>query len=404
MSTSLLYHGFGLVGYHYVRTRYENGSIIFKVRQNPFDICCPNCQSKRIVFRGKKMRRFRSIPIGSKPVLIEFEVPRIMCLVCKVIRQVNISFAEKRRTFTKAFERYVLGLSRFMTIFDISKHLKTSWGMIKDIQKRYLSKRFSRPSLEQIERIAIDEISIGKGHKYLTVVLNLTTGAVIFVGEGKGSDALTPFWQRIKRIKSKIKAVAIDMSPAYIAAVFENLPKAAIVFDPFHVVKYFNDKLSDFRRSLFNHLQDNNQKQILKGTRWLLLKNPENLNIQKGEDDRLKQALELNKPLATAYYLKEELRQFWKQPDKNAADNYIQQWIKTAALTKIPMLQKFAKTVAGHKFGILNFYDYPISTGPLEGTNNKIKTLQKQAYGFRDHEFFKLKICGLHETKYALIG
>ena len=173
MSTSLLYHGFGLVGYQYVRTRYENGAIIFKIRQNPFDIRCSNCQSKRFIFRGKKMRRFRSIPIGSKAVFIEFEVPRIMCLVCKIIRQVKISFAEKRRTFTKAFERYVLGLSRFMTIFDICKHLKTSWGMIKDIQKRYLSKRFSRPSLHHIERIAIDEISIGKGHKYLTVVLNL---------------------------------------------------------------------------------------------------------------------------------------------------------------------------------------------------------------------------------------
>jgi len=404
MSTSLLYHGFGLVGYQYIRTRYENGTVIFQVRQNPSDICCPNCRSKRFVFRGKKLRRFRSIPIGSKPVFIEFEVPRIMCLACKIIRQVKISFAEKRRTFTKAFERYALGLSRFMTISDISKHLKTSWGMIKDIQKSYLSKKFSRPSLKQIERIAIDEISIGKGHKYLTVVLNLTTGAVIFVGEGKGSDALTPFWRRIKRIKSKIKAVAIDMSPAYIAAVMENLPKAAIVFDPFHVVKYFNDKLSDFRRSLFNLLQDHNEKQILKGTRWLLLKNPENLNIEKGEGNRLKQALELNKPLATAYYLKEELRQFWKQTDKKAADVYIQQWIKTAASTKIPMLQKFAKTVAGHKFGILNFYDHPISTGPLEGTNNKIKTLQKQAYGFRDHEFFKLKIYGLHETKYALVG
>ena len=403
MSTSLLYHGFGLVGYQYLRTRYENGTIIFQVRQNPSDICCPECQSKRFIFRGKKMRQFRSIPVGSKPVFIELEVPRIMCLSCKIIRQVKISFAEKRRTFTKAFERYVLGLSRFMTIFDISKHLKTSWGMIKDIQKRYLSKRFSRPRLKDIKRIAIDEISIGKGHQYLTVVLNLITGAVIFVGEGKGSDALAPFWRRIKRIKSKIKAVAIDMSPAYIAAVLENLPEAAIVFDPFHVVKYLNDKLSDFRRSLFNLLHDQHEKQILKGTRWLLLKNPENLNIQKGEDNRLKQALELNKPLATAYYLKEELRQFWKQPDKKSADAYIQQWIKTAASTKIPMLQKFAKTVAGHKFGILNFYDHPISTGPLEGTNNKIKTLQKQAYGFRDHEFFKLKIYGLHETKYVFM-
>jgi transposase len=404
MSTSLLYHGFGLVGYQYIRTRYEKGTIIFQVRQDRHDICCPSCQSKRFVFRGKKLRRFRSIPIGSKQIFIEFEVPRIMCLACNVIRQAKVSFAEKRRTFTKSFERYVLELSRVMTIFDISKHLKTSWGMIKDIQNSYLSKRFSRPSLKNIDLIAIDEISIGKGHKYLTVVLNLSTGAVVFVGEGKGTDALKPFWRRIKRIKSKIKAVAIDMSPAYIAAVLENLPKAAIVFDHFHVIKYFNDKLSDFRRSLYNQLAGVHEKQVLKGTRWLLLKNPENLNDEKDESKRLNQALELNKPLATAYYLKEELRQFWKQTDKATAEKYIHQWINTAASTKIPMLQKFAKTVAGHKFGILNFYDHPISTGPLEGTNNKIKTLQKQAYGFRDHEFFKLKIYGLHETKYALVG
>jgi len=168
--------------------------------------------------------------------------------------------------------------------------------------------------------------------------------------------------------------------------------------------KYFNDKLSDFRRALYNELKDQNEKKILKGTRWLLLKNPENLNNEKTENTRLNQALELNKPLATAYYKKEELRQFWKQPDKAAAQKHIQQWIKTAASTKIPMLQKFANTVARHKFGIIHFYDHRISTGPLEGTNNKIKTLQKQAYGFRDHEFFKPKIYGLHETKYALVG
>jgi len=116
MSTSLFYHSFGLVGYKYVRTRYEKGSTIFRVSQDRFDICCPKCQSKRFIFKGKKKRRFRSIPIGSKQVFIEFEVPRILCLVCDIIRQVKISFAEKRRTFTKAFERYVIELSRLMTV------------------------------------------------------------------------------------------------------------------------------------------------------------------------------------------------------------------------------------------------------------------------------------------------
>jgi len=132
-----------------------------------------------------------------------------------------------------------------MTIKDISTHLQLSWDIVKTIQKRYLKKRYTKLNLKELEQIAIDEINIGKG-RYLTVLLNLKTGAVIFVGDGKGSDALVPFWEKIKRKRSvKIKAVAVDMSPAYTKAVRENLPKATIVYDHFHVIKLFNEKLSN---------------------------------------------------------------------------------------------------------------------------------------------------------------
>ena len=404
MSTSLLYHGFGIVGYQYVHTRYENGSIIFRITEDHFSHKCAICKSRRIVRRGKKLRRFRSIPIGTTSVFIEIEIQRVYCLACQVVRQIKLAFAKWRRTYTRAFERYVLALSRFMTILDVAKHLGVSWGTIKEIQKRYLLKRYSRPSLKNIDCIAIDEISIGKGHRYLTVVLNLKTGAVIFVGEGKGAEALAPFFSRLKRSKVEVKAVAIDMSPAYTAAVIDKLPRAAIVFDHFHVIKMFNEKLSEFRRALYNEAQKISEKQVLKGTRWLLMKNPENLNKEKDEHHRLAQALKLNQPLATAYYLKEDLRQFWIQKNKRSAKKHIFHWITKAESTKIPMLKKFAKTLRAHMFGLLTYYDFSISTGPLEGTNNKIKTLQKQAYGFRDLLFFKLKILALHETKYALIG
>ena len=160
-----------------------------------------------------------------------------------------------------------------------------------------MKKRFSHPRLKPLKRIAIDEITVGKGHRYLTIVLDLVSGAVVFVGDGKGTDALEPFWRRLKRSKTNIQAVAIDMSPAYIAAVTENLPKAVIVFDHFHVVKLYNDRLSDFRRKLFHQIKNERQKQVIKGTRWLLMKNPENLNPDRSEPDRLKEALELNRPL-----------------------------------------------------------------------------------------------------------
>ncbi|MEJ2352627.1 MAG: transposase, partial [Anaerolineales bacterium] len=179
---------------------------------------------------------------------------------------------------------------------------------------------------------------------------------------------------------------------------------ACIVFDHFHVIKLYNDKLAELRRQLYRELKDNQQKEVLKGTRWLLLKNPENLDADKDEARRLQEALQINEPLATAYYLKEELRQFWKQPDKDSAEDFLISWMARANASAIPMLQKFAKTLAAHRSGLLAYYDHPISTGPLEGTNNKIKTMQKQAYGFRDMEFFKLKIMAVHQTKYALVG
>jgi transposase len=192
--------------------------------------------------------------VGGKAVLIQLAISRVECRHCARIRQVRVGFADERRTYTQVFERHALELSRHMTILDVARHLNVGWDLIKDIQKRYLHKRFSRPKLKDLRQIAIDEISIGKGPKYLSVVLDLDTGAVVFVGDGNGAEALQPFWRRLKRSRARIEAVAMDMSQAYVSAVTENLPAATIVFDHFHVIKLFN-KLQEFRRQLFNKAQ-----------------------------------------------------------------------------------------------------------------------------------------------------
>ena len=291
-----------------------------------------------------------------------------------------------------------------MTIRDVAKHLGVSWDMIKDIQKRDLSRRFAKPKLKYLRQIAIDEISIAQGHRYLTVVLDLDSGAVAFVGDGKGAKALKPFWKRLKGSKAKIEAVALDMSPAYREAVSTHLPGAQIVFDRFHVMKLFNDKLSDLRRALHREATDVMQKKVLKGTRWLLLKASEDLDKEKDEKKKLEEALALNKSLAVAYYLKEDLRQFWEQPGKTFATLFLDGWIRRAESSGIKMLQQMAKTLASHRSGLLAYYEVMITSGPMEGTNNTIKTMKRQAYGFRDKEFFKLKILAIHETRYELVG
>jgi transposase len=249
--------------------------------------------------------------------------------------------------------------------------------MVKDIPKRDLSRRSAKPKLKHLRALAIDEIAVARGHRYLTVVLDLESGAVVFVGDGKGADALKPFGKRLRPSGAAIEAVAMDMSGGYQAAVRVHLPKAVIVFDHFHVVKLFHEKLSDLRRALYREATEVQPKAVLKGTRWLLLKNAENLDEEKDERRRLQEALKLNEPLATAYYLKEDLRRFWEQPGKRFATTFLDGWIRRAEASGIKVLQQMARTLAAHRSGLLAYYDVMISSGPLEGTNNKIKTMKR---------------------------
>jgi transposase len=404
MSISLLDHAFGIRGYQYVRTNSTEGQVVFTICQEPQTCRCSACGSGDVLSRGHVERRFRSLPIGGRTTSLVLPIPRVECRACGLVRQVDVAFADPRRSFTKPFERYVLELSRRMTIRDVAAHLNVGWDLVKEIQKRDLSRRYAKPKLKHLRHIALDEIAVAKGHRYLTLVLDLDSGAVVFVGDGRGADALKPFWKRLRPSGAKIKAVAMDLSAAYRQAVSTHLKKATIVFDHFHVIKLFNDKLSELRRAVYREATDVMHKQVLKGTRWLLLKNPENLDAEKDEKRRLEEALTLNKPLAVAYYLKEDLRRFWEQPGKRFATAFLNDWLRRAEASGIKMLQQMAKTLAAHRTGLLAYYDVRITSGPMEGTNNKIKTMKRMAYGFRDHEFFKLKILAIHETRYALVG
>ena len=392
MSNCLLYHGFRVRGYRVEKTEYAKGVMMLTISRCGSSYCCPACGSEDVIRRGRNTRRFRALPIGNKPVWLVWAVPRVECRACGVVRQVKVDFADARVSYTRAFERYALDLSRLMTIKDVAMHLDISWDVIKEIQKRNLQRRFGRPKLKHLKQIAIDEISTGKGHRYVTIVMDLESGAVVHVGQGKGGDALAPFWKRLRA------------SHAQIEAVMTHLPEATLVFDRFHVIKLYNDKLSELRRSLFHQLRDTLEKSVLKGVRWLLLKRPENLDSSRREPQRLRKALRLNEPLAMAYHLKDELNEIWEQDDRESAEALLMDWIVYAESSGVRMLQQFSRTLRFHAQGILAWYDYPISTAALEGTNNKIKTMKRQAYGFRDPEFFKLKILGIHQTTYALLG
>lgn len=404
MSTSLLYRAIGLDGYIHVKAWDENRQFKLKAQPPVGELACPGCGSRNVIRRGTVNRKVYAPPFGNRRTVVFLETPRLQCHDCRCVKTRPLPKVVPGTNHTKSFARMVVDLRKMMTIQDIARYLGVSQQMVRDIDKRYLKSHFSKPKLKHLKLLAIDEISTRKGYKYVTIVMDLESGAIVFVGQGKGKKALKPFWKRLKASHAKIEAVATDMSSAYYAAVQKNLPDATLVFDRFHIVKLMNEKLSQLRRDLQREAEEKLHKHVLKGTRWLLLKSPENLNDDYDERERLKQALELNQSLATAYYLKEDLRQIWEQSSSFTASRFLTDWCRRARASGIKLLQTMANTLEGFRTGILAWYSYRISTSPLEGLNNKIKTIKRQAYGYRDQEYFQLKLYALHQSKFQLIG
>ena len=377
MNSSFLYHAWGLYNHICTHEEYKGNTIILHVEAKERQIECPNCGCRHLVKNGFRMRDFIGLPVGGRKVIIRMKVQRYKCKnkVCDYDRQEHIPFATGSCGYTHRFAKYVVGLLKAMTLKDAANLLGVTWDTIKDIHSRHLEYHYAPPSLDGVDCIGIDEFAVRKGHIYKTIVVDLRSGRILHVGEGKGADALKGFWKRIKRKGIDIKYVATDLSAAFISSVYEHCPNAVHVFDHFHVVKLMNEKLDDIRRVQYNMEKDINKRKVLKGTRYLLLSNGEDI-FDKEYKTRLDNALDMNKPLSQAYYLKEQLREFWTQVNKEEAEKVMLDWVSQAKESKVPQL-----------------------TGKVEGINNKIKVMKRNAYGFRDERYFELRLFALHDCR-----
>ena len=299
-------------------------------------------------------------------------------------------------------KRYVIDLSRMMTILDVAQLTGLCWDTVKDVVKERLAKDYHHIRLKDLTRLAIDEIYVGRKKKYLTLVIDQESGRIVWVGKGKGGEALRSFWKRLKASGANIEAVAMDMSQSYASAVAKHLPNALIVFDRFHVMKLMNERLDDLRRELVRQAANNDDKVAIKGTRWLLLYRRDNL--PPGKARQLEAALKANKPLATAYILKEELALAWEQESWEEMADFCCEWCLKAIASGIAQLVAMAQTLTDHGMGILAYAQTHMTSGRMEGINRKIKTLFQQVYGFRDDDFLRLKLYALHEAKHKLVG
>lgn len=397
MEPSFLYHSFGISrSYQYHATEYKDNAIILKLKSISLKkVKCPHCGGYHIIKYGVIHRKLHNLPIGKKTFL-SLTIQRYLCNDCKKVFQADIPFTHGNVSYTYRFSRYIIDLFRLgATISDIAKHLGVGWDMIKDIHKKYLKRKYANPDISKVKRIGIDEFAVRKGHVYKTIVVDLDTGRIIYVGDGRGSSSLTDFWKRLKR-RGQLELVTSEMSAAYILAVKENASEAIHVYDKFHVVQLVNEAVDKVRRSIWNQETDLEKRKLIKGTRWMLLSK----NLDKYDEaarNRFENILQTNEPLFKAYYLKENLCQIWMQKDKQAGEEQLKYWCKRAQESKLPAMVKAANFLLAKRTGIQAWYDCKITNAILEGTNNKVKVIKRKGYGYRDDEYFNLLLLGMHD-------
>ena len=405
MSPSLLYQAYGIKGYTCRKTEYKDSAITFHLYEKKDKTYrCPHCGGSHLIRYGMSCRDVHNLPIGSKRSYLCIHSQRYYCKDCQKAFQKDIPFVKGNTGYTYRFSRYVIELLRLgLTIKDVSKHLQISWDTVKDIHKKYLHTHYSRPSLKDVKHIGIDEFAVAKGHCYKSIVVDMDSGHIVYVGDGKGKDALVYFWKRVRCAHATIETVSSDMSQAYISSVKEHAPDAIHVYDHFHVVKLINEGIDKVRRQTYQKETDEEQRKVIKGSRWLLLYKDKS-KFTEDMNQRLNTILEINKPLATAYYLKEEADEIWKQPSKAMAEACLERWCATAEKSELAPMVAVAKSLRQYKNGILAWYDYKTSNAKVEGINNKIKVMKRNAYGFRDGNYFNLRLLGLHDSTNTNVG
>ena len=375
--------------------------VIFHARLRKNMKQCPCCNSFNVRIKETKERTFRMVSLGQKRTYLKIDTYKIWCQKCNTKAWVKLPFTSGKLPMTLSFIRYIIQLTAMTTLLAVARFLGLKWRTVKNIDKANLNKRAKQFSFKKLRYISIDEIAIKKGHKYMTIFTDISTGQIIHAVEGRDEEALRTFLRLLAKKAKRLKGIGIDMSAAYASSVKKHLPNVSIVFDRFHVTKLLNDTIDKIRRAEYAKCQDKGMK-VLKGQRFLLLRNFVDLDDK--QKSSLQNLLEINNSLAIAHSMKEQFRLFWQSKTKSEGARFLGWWIIQAIESKVEQLAKTARTLLYHFEGLLSYFEHGIDNGKAEGINNKIKVLKRQAYGFHDQEYFKLRLYHLHKKECQLVG
>jgi transposase len=354
---------------------------------------CGACHQPCSLIHERRRRRVRDRDCLGRRVWLDVPIRRLDCHHCDARVAEHIAWLDRRSRITHRVRLWVETLAQLMPIAHVAKLTGLHWHTIKAIDQQRLERLHGEFSAQDARRIVMDEFALHKGHRYATVVLDAERMRVLWVGEGNSREAIRPFFEALGLEGCRqIEAVAMDMNTAFDLEVRQHCPNAEVVYDLFHVIARFGrDVIDRVRVDQANALRaEPKARQVIKRSRWLLLRNRANL-----DDDqaiKLDELLAANQPLSTVYLLKAELKEIWYAPTVREAARRWKTWLRLAMDSQIAALVQFAKRLSKYRRGILASAIYRMNSSILEGVNNRIKVIKRMAYGFRDASYFFLKI------------
>jgi transposase len=353
---------------------------------------CSGCGERSAAIHDLEPRRVRDLPVFEHAVELIVPRVRVECPRCGP-RLEALGWLAPYARVTRRLAESASRLCAVASILHVARFFALDWKTVKAIDRACLERSLGPVDLEGIEVIAMDEFALQKGHRYATVVVEPTRKRVLWVGRGRGRADVRPFFALLGPERcARLKAAVMDMSASYELEVRLHCPNAAVVFDLFHVIaKYGHDVIDRVRVDRANELRaDRPARRIVKGARWLLLKNRDSL--RPGEEVTLGELLKANRALFVVYVMRDALKQLWRCRDPEEAARAWTSWYRKALRSRLAPLRRFARNLRPHLPGILAHCRYPLGTNLIEGINNRIKVIKRMAYGYRDDAYFFLKI------------
>lgn len=341
----------------------------------------------------RTIRQVRDLPCGGYRIYLELEVRRVLCRTCGRVKRERLEFLADNARYTKRFAYYVGRRCRSATIKEVAAELKLDWHSVKELDKQYMRAQLAKAGAPGPKVIGIDELSIRKRHTYRIVVSDLVRRRPIwFGGEDRCEASMSQFYQWLGARKSQgVRLAVMDMWKPFRTATERHAPAAAILFDKFHVMRHLGQALDTVRKSEYARLSGR-QRRFIKGQKYTLLSNRANLTVEGRQ--ALKTLLAANKRLHTAYLLKESFGQLWSYEREGWARRFFENWRAALKWQRLKPYEKFAEMIDRHWDGIAAYCkpENKVSLGFVEGLNNKIRVIQRRAYGLRDEEYLRLKI------------